>query len=110
MSKYQDAYQAHQRARFKRPDAARWIRPDAARFFPPDVARYLKPGTDPAEVFPGLDQKYSPNQRRVPAGQSGGGRWTDGTGSNGGGGIAASAADSAKLMASLERVFPAMSF
>jgi hypothetical protein len=89
MPKHQNAYETLQRARFMRPDAARWIRPDGARCFPPDVARFLKPGTDPAEVFPALDQKYSPNQRRVPAGQSGGGRWTDGTGSNGGGGIAA---------------------
>jgi hypothetical protein len=41
MPKYQDMYDAHQRARFMRPDAARYIRPD--------VARFLRPGTDPAE-------------------------------------------------------------
>jgi hypothetical protein len=35
MSRYQDAFDAHQRARFKRPDARRWIRPDAAFFLAP---------------------------------------------------------------------------
>lgn len=86
MSKYQDIYEAHQRARFMRPDAARYMRPDAARFIRPDVARFLKPGTDPADVFPALDRKYSASQRRVPAGRPGGGRWTDeeqGGGGNG---------------------------
>ena len=73
MSRYQDVFDAHQRARFMRPDAHRWIRPDAARF--------LVPGTDPASVYPALapaETKYSPNQPRVPAGQTGGGRWTGG--------------------------------
>lgn len=89
MSIDQHAHEAHQRARFMRSDIARWLKPDAARFIRPDVVRFLRPGTHPAEVFPALDQKYSPNQRRVPAGQPGGGRWTDGTGSTGGGGDAA---------------------
>ncbi|WP_148287857.1 hypothetical protein [Rhodopseudomonas sp. B29] len=53
------------------PNAGRWIRQDAARF--------LKPGTDPADVFPALDRKFNPNQPRIPAGQFGGGRWTDGS-------------------------------
>ncbi|MET0878991.1 MAG: hypothetical protein ABWY14_17765, partial [Tardiphaga sp.] len=69
---------AHQQARFMRHDARRWIRPDAARF--------LKPGTNPADVY--LALKYSPTQRRIPAGRPGGGRWTDGDedGGSGGGG------------------------
>jgi hypothetical protein len=74
MSKYQDIYDAHQRARFMRPDAARYMRPDAARYIRPDVARFLKPGTNPADVFPALDRKYSPNQRLIAAGRPGGGR------------------------------------
>lgn len=76
MSRYQDAFDAHQRARFMRPDAHRWVRPDAARF--------LMPGTDPASVYPALapaETKYSPNQPRVPAGNGReSGRWTDGSG------------------------------
>lgn len=74
-----DAYAAHQRARFMRPDAQRWLRPDAARF--------LAPGTDPASVYPALapaETKYSPNQPRVPAGSGReSGRWTDGGGGPG---------------------------
>jgi hypothetical protein len=66
-----------QRARFMRSDAARYMRPDATRYIRPDVARFLKPGTDPADVFPALDRKYNPNQRRIPAGRPGSGRWTD---------------------------------
>lgn len=76
MLRYQDACDAHQRARFMRPDEYRWIRPDAARF--------LVPGTDPASVYPELkptETKYSPNQPRVPAGSGReSGRWTDGGG------------------------------
>ena len=76
MSRYHDAFDAHQRARFMRPDAHRWIRPDAARF--------LAPGTDPASVYPALipaETKYSPNQPRVPKGNGDeSGRWTDGDG------------------------------
>ncbi len=76
MSQHQDAFDAHQRARFMRPDAHRWIRPAAAHF--------LKPSTDPASVYPALiaaETKYSPNQPRVPAGSGReSGRWTDGGG------------------------------
>ncbi|MBB5050558.1 hypothetical protein HNQ36_000506 [Afipia massiliensis] len=75
MSQHQDAFDAHQRARFMRPDAHRWIRPAAAHF--------LKPSTDPASVYPALiaaETKYSPNQPRVPAGSRESGRWTDGGG------------------------------
>ncbi|MGN6311124.1 MAG: hypothetical protein ACTHNN_16415 [Xanthobacteraceae bacterium] len=71
-----NAYDAHQRARWMRPDAYRWLRPDATRF--------LVPGVDPASVFPALDRKFNPNQPRVPAGNHDGGQWTDGGGSAGG--------------------------
>jgi hypothetical protein len=69
MNDHEAAWLAQQRARWLRPDAERWIRPDAARF--------LKPGTTPADVFPALARKYRPDQPRIPAGQPGGGRWTD---------------------------------
>ena len=69
-------WQAHQQARFMRHDAHRWIRHDAARF--------LKPGTNPADVY--LALKYSPTQRRIPAGRPGGGRWTDASEGGGSGG------------------------
>jgi hypothetical protein len=84
MADHHAAWHAQQRARFMRPDAARYIRPDGYRYIRPDVARFLKPGTDPANVF--LALKYSPTQRRVPAGRSGGGRWTDEEQGGGGGG------------------------
>lgn len=65
MLRYQDAFDAHQRARFMRPDARRCIRPDAARWQAPQ---------HPDE------QKYSPNQPRDWRG-----RWTDGGGGSGSG-------------------------
>jgi hypothetical protein len=60
----------HQQSRWLRPDAARWVRPDAAR--------YLTPNADVGAIVPALERKYSPDQPRVPAGSSEGGRWTDG--------------------------------
>jgi hypothetical protein len=60
-----------------RPDAARFMRPDAQRYIRPDVARFLRPGTLAVDVFPALNVKYRPTQRRVPAGETGGGRWAD---------------------------------
>ncbi|MCO5129853.1 MAG: hypothetical protein M9932_04725 [Xanthobacteraceae bacterium] len=70
------AWIGHQQARWLRPDADRWIRPDADRF--------IAPGVFVADVFPGRSRKYNPNQPRVPAGQPGGGRWTDGGGGSAG--------------------------
>jgi len=66
-----------QRRRGMRPDALRFVRPDAERYIKPDIARFLMPGTDPGTVFPSLGNKYRPDQRRISAGQSGGGRWVD---------------------------------
>ena len=71
MTQGESAWLRHQQQRWLRPDAARWIRPDAARF--------LAPGADVAEAFPALSRKYNPNQPRVPAGDPGGGQWTDGS-------------------------------
>ena len=72
----EDAYQRNQQSRWLRPDGHRWLRPDAARF--------LKPGAEGTKTFPVPNRKYSPSQRRVPAGRSDGGQWTSG---DGGGGI-----------------------
>jgi hypothetical protein len=63
MSHASDLFDAHQRARFMRPDAARWLRPDAARWLSP---------LHPDEL------KYSPDQPRDERG-----RWTDGASSGG---------------------------
>lgn len=79
MPSYHEAWLRHQQQRWLRPDAARWVRPDAARF--------LAPGADLAEAFPALARKYNPDQPRVPAGNSDGGQWTDGTGAGGAGSL-----------------------
>ena len=63
MIRYGDLYNAHQQARFMRPDAHRWSRPDAARWLKP-------PHPD--------EEKYSPSQPRDWRG-----RWTDGGGGSG---------------------------
>lgn len=64
-------------SRHLRPDAGRYVRPDAMRFIRPDIARVLTPGTIRSDVLPGIDLKYRADQRRIPAGQAGGGRWAD---------------------------------
>jgi hypothetical protein len=46
MSRSSDLYDAHQRARFMRPDAHRWIRPDAARWLKPPHPDELKYSRD----------------------------------------------------------------
>lgn len=61
--------------RYLRQDANRYLRPDAFRFVRPDVARFIAPGT--AGHLPEMDSKYRADQRRIPAGQPGGGRWVD---------------------------------
>lgn len=80
MNDNESAWLSHQRARWMRPDAHRFVRPDAARWIRPDVVRFLKPGVSSSEVFAALDRKFNPNQPRIPAGHTGGGRWTDGSG------------------------------
>lgn len=64
-------------SRHLRPDAGRYVRPDAMRFIRPDIARVLTPGRIRSDVLPGIDLKYRADQRRIPAGQAGGGRWAD---------------------------------
>lgn len=65
-------WEEFQRRRWMRHDAHRWVRQDADR--------WLRPGFEPA--LPSLDRKYNPDQPRVPAGSSHGGRWTAEQGSN----------------------------
>jgi hypothetical protein len=69
------AYLDHQRRRWMQPNAARWMRPDAARWLKPNQKTWQWPGRN--------EQKYSPDQPRVPAGNSDGGQWTT-VGSGGG--------------------------
>jgi hypothetical protein len=64
-------------SRYLRPDANRYVRSDAMRFIRPDIARVLVPGTIIPDVLPVIDLKYRTDQRRIPAGQPGGGRWVD---------------------------------
>ncbi|MBI4275959.1 MAG: hypothetical protein HY659_14790 [Rhizobiales bacterium] len=49
MSKFENAWQEHQRRRWMRPDAYRWVRPDAYRFMSPDAPRY--DGKDAVKYF-----------------------------------------------------------
>jgi hypothetical protein len=84
MTQFKPEWLEHQRKRWMRPDAHAWIRHDAHRFMPPGSPIYV--GRDVVKYFwpdPQADErKYSPDQPRVPAGNSDGGQWT-----NEGGGI-----------------------
>jgi len=64
-------------AAFLRHQQSRWLRQDAGRWVKADAARYLRPGSSLDALF-GVEQKYNPNQPRVPAGSSDGGQWTNG--------------------------------
>ena len=66
-------------------EAMRGMRPDAHRFIRPDWRRFVRPGCEgeaPFDFYECFERKYSPDQPRVPAGNSDGGQWT----SEGGGG------------------------
>jgi len=63
------AYLAHERQR--------WLRHDAHRFLRPDWRRFVVPGSELAAHYESIEQKYRPDQARVPAGNAGGGQWTD---------------------------------
>jgi hypothetical protein len=59
--------------RWMKPNAALWMRPDASRWLLPNQKLWRGPVTG--------EQKYSPDQPRVPAGNPDGGQWTtDGSG------------------------------
>jgi hypothetical protein len=68
------AYLDHQPRRWMQPNAARWMRPDSARWLKPNQGVWQGPRAE---------QKYSPDQPRVPAGNPDGGQWTT-VGSGGG--------------------------
>jgi hypothetical protein len=58
----------------------RWTRPNAHLFVRPDWRRFA-PRADAEHPFARYEQKYRPDQPRVPAGNSDGGQWTaDGAG------------------------------
>jgi len=76
MSPFHPLVAAHERAR--------WMRPDAHRFLRPDWRRYVQPGSELQALYDEIERKYRPDQPRVPAGVSEGGRWTaDGGGAEG---------------------------
>jgi hypothetical protein len=70
MPRIDAAYVAHQRKR--------WMRPNAHLFIRPDWRRFVRPGDRDSHPFALYERKYRPDQPRVPAGSSEGGRWTDG--------------------------------
>jgi hypothetical protein len=63
---------AHQRQRWMLPDPSRWLQPDQSKWLQPDHSRFQPPQYH--------EQKYAPNQPRVPAGNPDGGEWTSGGG------------------------------
>lgn len=71
MSPIHPAYLEHERKRFTRLDAHRFLRPDWRRF--------VVPGSELAAYYESIEQKYRPDQARVPAG----GQWTDEGGTGG---------------------------
>lgn len=68
MAKCDPVYTAHQ--------VERWMRPDAHRFISPDWRRHMRPGSELWSVYERYEQKYRPDQPRVPAGSREGGQWT----------------------------------
>lgn len=54
----------------------RWMRPDAHRFIRSDWRRFVAPGSELWALYELIEYKYSPDQPRVPRGQSEGGQWT----------------------------------
>lgn len=61
----------------------RWMRPDAHRFVRPDWRRHVRPGFERDHPFALYEQKYRPDQPRVPAGNPDGGEWTADTSGHG---------------------------
>lgn len=69
MSLLHPAYQKRELERFMRPDAHRFLRPEWRRF--------VKPDSELGSIYQSCEQKYRPDQLRVPAGTPEGGRWAD---------------------------------
>jgi MafB19-like deaminase len=76
MAKCDPVYTAHQ--------LKRWMAPNAHLFISPDWRRHVQPGSELAAVYELYEQKYRPDQPRVPDGSPEGGQWTtDGGGTQG---------------------------
>jgi hypothetical protein len=69
------SHQTEVQRRWMKPNAATWMRPEAARWLQPNQKIWQWPDRN--------EQKYSPDQPRMPAGNPDGGQWT--TVSSGGG-------------------------
>lgn len=69
MSPINAAYLAHQ--------LKRWMRPDAHHFVRPDWRKFVRPRFEDGHPFALYENKYRPDQARVPAGSREGGQWTD---------------------------------
>lgn len=57
----------------------RWMRPNAHLYARPDAALWQQPNQRLWQAPEFSERKYSPDQPRVPAGNSDGGQWTDGS-------------------------------
>lgn len=68
---------AHNKREALEREIRRWARPNAHLFARPDWRRFVKPGSDAAMVFEIYEQKYRPDQARVPPGSRDGGQWVD---------------------------------
>ena len=60
---------------FAERELLRWMRPDAHRFLRRDWRRQVKAGADIVPALALYEQKYRPDQPRVPAGSREGGQW-----------------------------------
>lgn len=55
----------------------RWMRPDAHLFIRPDWRKFVPQALQAVHPFALYENKYRPDQARVPAGSREGGQWTD---------------------------------
>ncbi len=62
------------KAEYLERELKRWMRPDAHRFIKPDWRRDVKPNSGFYSAFEHYEQKYRPDQARVPPGSREGGR------------------------------------
>jgi hypothetical protein len=91
MTDINDKWADQQRRRWMQPNAHLYIRPDAYRFMAPDAPRllgkdavgYFWPSAEAERLAQSYERKFDPDQPRVPAGNSDGGQWTNGSDSSG---------------------------
>ena len=82
----------------------RWMRPDAHLFIRPDWRKFVPPKLQADHPFALYENKYRPDQARVPAGSRDGGQWTDEEGSGGDGGGADGASDADEIPANAKPI------